>query len=132
MCKVLRTAPEIISTVDPWTTQELGVPTLAQLKIDFSFLKLQSSFGIQGGLILEPLQIPKSTHAQVPYLKWCRTICSINPLHQQIPSWGYKSLFPIYGWFESTDTKPGDTKDWLYIYWKKNPCLSGLVQFKFM
>ena len=30
----------------------------------------------------------------------------------------------------SMDVKPKNMEGWLYIYWKKNPCVSGTTQFK--
>lgn len=54
-------------------------PTLAQLKnpgIIFDSPKLNYSHPLvyAGDWVQDPLRIPKSTDAKVPYVKWCRTM----------------------------------------------------------
>lgn len=48
--------------------------TLNLERAQYYTLNVQSSLSIRGGLLPGPLQIPKSSDAEIPYIKWWR-IC---------------------------------------------------------
>lgn len=91
------------SIVDAWTTQELGVPTphptpcSKKSWYNLWLYKNLSSLGMCG----DPAN-PKSVDAQIPYIKWCRTLFTANSLHPQIFNFESKICFVlfflIHGW----------------------------------
>ena len=50
-----------------------------------------------GSKFWDTLRIPKSIDAQVPNMKWCRTVHTVDPLHLWIPNGRSKKLFLICG-----------------------------------
>lgn len=66
---------------------------------------------IWGGLVSGALWIPKSTGAHIPELKWCRTMHTVGPPHLHTPNCRLKTIQ-------------------VFIAEKKNPGLSGSMQFK--
>lgn len=53
-----------------------------------------------GAWFQNPQRIPKSMNAQVPYIKWCRSMYTVNPAHLWTPNWVSKTV-P-----ESTENNP--------------------------
>lgn len=75
-----------------------GVPTLHSWKSTCNIWLPQNLTSCPlvsvGWLVPEP---PTSTQTQVPYIKWCRSMHTLNPLHSRIPNCWSKILFSIHG-----------------------------------
>ena len=91
--------------VDPWTMQRLGAPTTTpQLIIHIKLWLSQNLTTVipghlhAGYLFQDPLQIPKFTCAQFPYIRWHRTIDIVGPPHMWIPNYRSEVLFLIHSW----------------------------------
>lgn len=72
--------------------------------------QLHLTLSIHGGLVLGFLQIPKSSAAQVTYIKWWRTMHIVSPLHPRFLLWTENTVFNPW-LVESTDAKPEDMED---------------------
>lgn len=73
----------------------------------------------QGNWFREPLWIPKSMHAQVPYIKRCKSMHKVSLTYPWIPSHRSQRLFSIRIWLNLRMQNPGIMKA---DCWKTSAC----------
>lgn len=100
-----------------------------QLKIHIRLLtspKLNYSHPSTGSRFQDVTQTPKSADAQVPYIRWCRTV------HTGSSPYPQKILFSVHGWLNPWMGNPGIWKAdcllgkisvWVYLH-SSYPCCS--------
>lgn len=69
-----------------------------------------------------PLQVPKSTDAQVPQVKWRSTKHTVSPLHPSVSNCRSKILFSMCGWLNQWMWNPGRWRADCIFLEKKSSC----------
>lgn len=77
-----------------------------------------------------PPPMPKSADAQVPYIKWCRTMHAVGPLNHGFPTADQKTLFNA--WLVESLIPNLRIQRAIYTYIEKTLRLTGPMQFKAM